>query len=89
MRPEFGVLVALWVLVCALTAGLAVVSYRAYAQTGRSRLRVASTGFACFVVAAVSSGLLAALQSAGPAPRLVPTTAFVAGFGLLYVALYE
>lgn len=88
MKPALAVLILLWALVCTLTAGLVTVGLKAYGRTGDRKLRVATAGFACFAFAAGSSSLLVAVD-ATTVLRLLRTTAFAAGFCLLYVSLYR
>lgn len=88
MKPALAVLILLWALVCALTAGLVAVGFKAYVRTGERKLRVATGGFACFAFAAGSSSLLVAV-GATTVLRFLRTTAFAVGFCLLYVSLYR
>ncbi|GGL22765.1 hypothetical protein GCM10009037_02730 [Halarchaeum grantii] len=82
------VLVALRLVLFALTLGLTLISFQAYRRNGTPRLEYAFIGFA-FVSMGVGLTVLSDQLPTGPVFEIGATLPFIVGFATLYVSLYR
>jgi len=82
------VLLALRLVLLALTLGLTLISFTAYRREGTRRLEYAFVGFA-FVSIGVALTVLAEQLRVGDVFNIGATLPFVVGFAALYLSLYR